>query len=960
MTAATVALIAPLVALAAAAEPVRSHDRWAIHAQASPDDWQAVVQGTNLAAGRPTVLKPEPNYSPPRDDADASQLTDGRTSNRQDGHLWQDKRSVGWAYQSCARITIDLGESLSVGRVVARLQTSIQGTSTCPKTIEVAVSDDAEYFQPVLSLSEQVHPEDNPALTFAPLPAAGAGVHAFVLDVGYRARYVRLDLATRKHLICDEIAVTAAESAVLPLPPAPAVEREYRDNVFDRREQFATLTAPGNLIAGKALRYAPEPNYRLTTDDNDPLDLTDGELGQRTDERIWFEKSSVCWQHAPLVSIFADLGEPRPIDSVVFRLLGGGEQGSLLFPDEVRVLLSTDGTDYCRVSSRHKRGLDDLSSEAWDLPEENLAWVHNFRLAVEARARYVAVQVVCRRQFVCSDQLAIVKGRDNLPGFQPAPAKQVVIVTAGVAFSSHHARHPVCANMPLRTKVALLDARSGKAFNGPCKLLLDLPETVRLVTDGYEGVAVRHGGKPFRRYAITCNRGKVADFYLQSLLPAGEGGTLYMSGDSGNGPENERRIAWESIDIPASRQCKRLHVSLAWMGLNTWGRDWPDGIGALRHVGFNAVGCFPRYWKDGDLPQYRERLQAARDAGMAILVNESPAGARSRDRKQPETKSALRDGPGKHVCPAYRGQYYRKEHESFGDHAVWCGPDLVFFDIEAYWNGSTEAPRCERCKKRFTEGGFDDWDEFRAAMGREIHEDMKGAVDEALARAGVRREVVYGSYRTQPITKLNDGLFRWSNLYPDLLQIAMPSLYVVGNQMAVANSIAANRAAMKRNDIIPWLSTGTYGQFGPERTRDMVLAALANGARGITYYCYRDFDPLHFKYHSQAVDIVAPVEDIFVDGAPIAGLSCDRPNVKLCGMAAAGEMAVLVSNYAGLSPETRVRVSVPQQARSQVWDLHARTCIATLQPGGTFDVAVGDIRAHLFYVGSKYAGAVGE
>ena len=98
MTIASVVIIAPLVACAAMSEPVRSHDRWAIHSQASAADWEAVAQGTNLAVGRPVLVKPQPNYAPTRDGDDALQLSDGQTSGRPDGHLWQDKRSVGWAY----------------------------------------------------------------------------------------------------------------------------------------------------------------------------------------------------------------------------------------------------------------------------------------------------------------------------------------------------------------------------------------------------------------------------------------------------------------------------------------------------------------------------------------------------------------------------------------------------------------------------------------------------------------------------------------------------------------------------------------------------------------------------------------------------------------------------------------------------------------------------------------------
>ncbi len=160
---------------------------------------------------------------------------------------------------------------------------------------------------------------------------------------------------------------------------------------------------------------------------------------------------------------------------------------------------------------------------------------------------------------------------------------------------------------------------------------------------------------------------------------------------------------------------------------------------------------------------------------------------------------------------------------------------------------------------------------------------MKTAIEKSLADAGINRPIIYGSYRTEPITPLNDGLFAFDNTYPDLLQMAMPSLYVAGNPLAVAESITANRARMKSNDIIPWLSTGCYGEYDPIRTRDMILEAFANGARGVTYYWYAHFDAGHFKSHAEAINIVAPIEDLFMDGTPLTNLKCSHDKLKVCG-----------------------------------------------------------------------------
>ena len=285
-------------------------------------------------------------------------------------------------------------------------------------------------------------------------------------------------------------------------------------------------------------------------------------------------------------------------------------------------------------------------------------------------------------------------------------------------------------------------------------------------------------------------------------------------------------------------------------------------------------------------------------------------------------------------------------------------PDIIFYDIEAYWHGSQEAPQCSRCQGRFETGKYENWDAFRAAMGREIHVDIKNATEEALRAAGVTQKLTYGSYRTQPSWALNDGLFAFGNLYPGLLQMAMPSLYVVGNPMAVAKGVSENRALMQTNDIIPWFSTGCYGEYNPLHTRDMILEAFANGARGITYYWYGHFDAAHFKYHAEAVDVVAPIEDLFMDGKPLAGLTANNATVKVCGMGVGNEVAVLVSHYGRPAPGTRVTITTPAPARTPVWDLHGCKRTGETDETGAFAVALGPIRAHMYYLGTRHAAAV--
>jgi hypothetical protein len=940
-----------LVCLVAMTAPIRSDKDWAIYPQVTAEDWQGLVAGGNLVAGQLVQAQPPPNDH--NTGGDLKALTDGVLAGSQ-GRMWSDKRAVGWGYQPYVRLALDLGQPRPVGQVVMRLQV-INKDNPLPKTITAALSNDGDAYTPVRNLSVKVHPEDNPALTYEPVPTDVPGIYAVVLNLGYQARYVRLDFALQGFLVTDELAVIPAAGAVKALPPAPPGKREYRDNVFDRRDQYLKMIAPGNLILGQPLRYVPAPTQYLNVDDGDPWQLTDGKFGERTDERIWFERGCVGWQGPSLMTIFADLEQAQPIGSVVIRLLGGAEQNALEFPDEIKVLLSNDGESYYQVAARHKRGLDDLSPEAWDLPEEHLAWVHNFQLPVGRKARYVAVQLRAQKQFAVSDEMAVVKGPDNLPALQPDPARQVVIVTAGVAFTPVWGNViPVCQNLPLRARFLIQDARAGAAARQPCKLMLDLPDTLRFVVPDLPCTEVEHEGRTFRRYVVNWT-GEGTDFYLQSLLPPGKTDILYTSGDSGHGPENERQITWQSLFIPQARVPKRLHVSLSWAEAPQLLKHWPDYINAQHHLGFNAVGMQPCYWREENVPEYQQALAAIRAGGLKLIQIESPAGAIAADRGQQEIKSLLPGGKFGHTCPSYRGQYYQKEHASFARATRWIDPDIIFYDIEAYWPGAVqEAPECTRCLERYRVGHYQDWDEFRAAMGKEIHADMKAAIDRARAEAGYTRPLIYGSYRTEPLTPLNDGLFAFANTYPDLLQMAMPSLYVAGNALAVAENIKGNRARMKTNDIIPWLTTGCYGEFDPVRTRDMILEAFANGANGITYYWYGHFDAAHFKTHAEAIDLVAPIEDLFMDGKPLAGLKSSDERIKVCGMGLVNEMAVLVSNYRGVPAGTKVTVQTTAKAGTPVWCLHAGKKLGTVGPTGAFTVTLDAIAAHMYYVGTKY------
>src|SRR3972149_5444896 len=65
---------------------------------------------TNLAAGCKVVFSPTPNYALTlKGDSDATDLPDGKFSQRTDRRIWFDSAAVGWSYGGRVQLALDLG-----------------------------------------------------------------------------------------------------------------------------------------------------------------------------------------------------------------------------------------------------------------------------------------------------------------------------------------------------------------------------------------------------------------------------------------------------------------------------------------------------------------------------------------------------------------------------------------------------------------------------------------------------------------------------------------------------------------------------------------------------------------------------------------------------------------------------------------------------------------------------------
>lgn len=113
------------------------------------DEFPSAADRTNLAAGRTVVFSPAPNYAlTARGDSDPTDLTDGKTTAREDRHIWFESGSVGWSYAGRVNLAVDLGQPAAIDEVAIRLLGGLpQAGINFSVWIEVFTSDDGEYWR---------------------------------------------------------------------------------------------------------------------------------------------------------------------------------------------------------------------------------------------------------------------------------------------------------------------------------------------------------------------------------------------------------------------------------------------------------------------------------------------------------------------------------------------------------------------------------------------------------------------------------------------------------------------------------------------------------------------------------------------------------------------------------------------------------------------------------------------
>lgn len=705
-------------------------------------------------------------------------------------------------------------------------------------------------------------------------------------------------------------------------------------DIVKYRKMWEEYTKGNNLALGKKFIFSKRPDYHLTVKgDSDSTDLTDGKISNKANEKIWFDAATVGWYMAGAengVNCLLDLGEVKPVSDVVIRALAGRAQTNLAAPNELKVFVSRDGKDFYESAGmtalmEGEKAQSDFF-RYYFLEEKGVAYAYPFKLQVNADARFIGVYFKGTTGAVFMDEIAVMEGAVTSAGFNEAyKGPKEKFITDGLIVEPRLKELAVSTNINTPNVFLITDMRDKSIASTEVKLCIDVPEGVNMLYPEASEKSVDLNGERYTRLELPLKRHKKTNYTERLFFHAGKSVNAklpaYIFTECKGISSDKVQVPVRLIEIPEVKpQFRRLVISLAWMG-ESWQMRYPDFLRAYKAMGFNTVPCFPRNWvgeseTKNDIPKY---LETARKEGFPVLMNESPFHVMMIGHKEgSEIFSQLKSGkPSKNLCPSYWGDYYVKEMDRVAANVKNSNPDYVTWDIECWRAGATEAEECSRCIEEQKKSSKS-MKEYLKGCGTRKMKDLKDAVKRG---TGDGKMPLLQCYNTQPIDPDYGFILDFNRFYPASVDFAGSSLYVVGNAQKVHDLMRENCKILKNNNNIPWLSPGTYGEFQPYKLEQMILEALMNGACGIYYFSYSEFDtPMDFYYHSKALAEIAPYEDILLDGEKLFDLAGSNKNLTYSAVRKGNEMLLLIGNYKRDS-NGETEIILPVENISEIWNL---------------------------------------
>ena len=314
------------------------------------------------------------------------------------------------------------------------------------------------------------------------------------------------------------------------------------------------------------------------------------------------------------------------------------------------------------------------------------------------------------------------------------------------------------------------------------------------------------------------------------------------------------------------------------MSPSFWARNADTVLDICERCGFTALP-YSGMWRPRKDLDLKQALAAAEARGFDIIYNFSPIHAIQGKRKaHPEVCCQVPGGKRAHLCPSYRGPLLDEHLDRIAAGFAFHPARWVFLDCEVHWSSPEQIAQCAVCQKRRKPG--ESIEDFAARMGRELFGRLRERL-EAVRKAKGGPPFQMGSYAVHP-SRTRYPVLRFKSLYPGVLDFAMPSIYTI-RPGAVRERVAADRAELDRDAVIPWLQPGTTGEKPAAALFEEALGCLLAGGMGLTYYTHHGFDAADFAAVARAILIAAAHEDIIVGGKPIAEWTNTTEGIAACG-----------------------------------------------------------------------------
>lgn len=172
---------------------------------------------------------------------------------------------------------------------------------------------------------------------------------------------------------------------------------------------LAAQAQQANIALGKTVTFSNNPNYALSTDPEDRLQLTDGKfssLGElqtvENTSSIWVQKGTVGWSNTNPLTITVDLGSVQPISGVMYSTAAG--RAGVTWPDSIYIAVSDDQKNW-----KVQGDLVALSRRNGAPPVEGYAPFRYLTRDLKTRGRYVAFSVV-NTPYTFVDEIEVYAG----------------------------------------------------------------------------------------------------------------------------------------------------------------------------------------------------------------------------------------------------------------------------------------------------------------------------------------------------------------------------------------------------------------------------------------------------------------------------------------------------------------------------------------------------------------------